>query len=105
MPVMRPIHLLISGSFCALLVACASTAARPPAKDEAAVARQPDTAAEKTAALRANDPHAHADDESRRWGIEESKARKAERKPAKKVEPAKRSDVVGPSGPAAPPPA
>jgi hypothetical protein len=104
---MRWIPLVISGSFCVLLAGCATTAARPPAKSEAATARQPDTAAEKTAALRADDPNAHAEDEARRWGIEENKARKAEKKPAKRVtpvEPAGRANVVGAPGPAAPQP-
>jgi hypothetical protein len=97
MVTMGSIAKLISGTFCVLLASCATTAQPPPTKAEAAAARQTDTAAEKTAALRADDPHAHADDEARRWGIEENKARKDEKKPAKKVEPAKRPAAASPT--------
>ena len=95
---------IVCAASCALVPACA-TIAKPPTKAETAGARLPDTAVEKTAALRANDPHAHSDDEARRWGIEENKQRKQERKPAKKAEPAKPvTTVVGAQPQASPPP-
>jgi hypothetical protein len=103
-----PIMLRTIGMCCVFLAACA-TAPKPPTKAGATSARQPDTAAEKTAALRANDPNAHSEDEARRWGIEENKVRKEEKRPAKKTQPVKQAPAGGgqpaapPSSPPAPP--
>src|SRR5216110_1069558 len=86
---------------CSAAAGCA-TAARPrPADTKPQVSgRIVDTPDEKLAAQRGNDPNAHADDETRRWGIEEAKQRRAEQKKrAADKRDVKRADVVPPGAP------
>jgi hypothetical protein len=60
------------------LAGCATSPSRRAVQTATASDRIGDSASEKIAAQRANDPKLHAEDEERRWGFEQNKQRKEE---------------------------